>query len=60
VEMTAVCVLEENQALQIVAGKRQMTIKSKDLDHYFASRGRRGSALPRGWRNVTRIRPELG
>ncbi|NNC65960.1 MAG: DNA topoisomerase IV subunit A [Gammaproteobacteria bacterium] len=58
VEMTAVCVLEEGQALQIVSGKRQMTIKPKDLEHYLAGRGRRGSALPRGWRNVTRIRPE--
>jgi len=58
VEMAAVCVLDENQALQIVAGKRQMTIKPKDLEHYRASRGRRGSALPRGWRNVTRICPE--
>lgn len=59
VQMTAVCVLGEDQALQIVSGKRQMTIKPKDLEHYLASRGRRGSALPRGWRNVTRIGPEL-
>ena len=52
VEMAAICVLAEGQALKIISGQRHMTLKPKDLDHYFATRGRRGSALPRGWRKV--------
>jgi len=55
IEMVAVAVLTATQSLQIFSGQRQMTVKSKDLDHYAAGRGRRGSALPRGWRKVERI-----
>jgi topoisomerase-4 subunit A len=58
VEMVSICVLAKGQALQISSGQRQMTIKPKDLEHYLAGRGRRGSALPRGWRKVDRTRPE--
>ncbi len=57
-EMISVCVLAEGQALQITSGQRQMTIKPKDLEHYLAGRGRRGSVLPRGWRKVDRACPE--
>jgi topoisomerase-4 subunit A len=55
VVMTGVAVLADDDALQVISGQRQMTIKPKDLDHYAAARGRRGSALPRGWRKVDRI-----
>jgi topoisomerase-4 subunit A len=55
VEMAAICVLAQDQALKIISGQRHMTLKPKDLDHYLASRGRRGSALPRGWRKVDRL-----
>ncbi|MGI9257548.1 MAG: DNA topoisomerase IV subunit A [Gammaproteobacteria bacterium] len=55
VELAAICILGEEQALKIVSGQRQMTLKSKDLDHYYSYRGRRGSALPRGWRKVSRL-----
>jgi topoisomerase-4 subunit A len=58
--MTAVCVLGGDQALKISSGQRQMTLKPKDLEHYVAARGRRGMALPRGWRKVDRIQPEVG
>jgi topoisomerase-4 subunit A len=58
--MVAICALAPDQALQIVSGKRQMTLKPKDLGHYVAVRGRRGSALPRGWRKVDRMQPEPG
>jgi len=57
-EMVSVCVLGKDQALQISSGQRQMTIKPKDLEHYLAGRGRRGSALPRGWRKVDGTWPE--
>ena len=55
VEMVAICVLADDQALKIIAGQRHMTLKPKDLDRYLANRGRRGSVLPRGWRKVDRL-----
>ncbi len=60
VEMAAICVLGQGQALKIISGGRQMTLKPKDLEHYLASRGKRGSALPRGWRKVDRLLADVG
>jgi topoisomerase-4 subunit A len=53
--MVAIAALSREQSLKVRAGKREMTLKPKDLEHYFASRARRGMALPRGWRNVERL-----
>lgn len=55
VEMAAICVVAQDQSLRIMSGRRHMTLKAKDLEHYYASRGRRGNALPRGWRKVDRL-----
>jgi topoisomerase-4 subunit A len=57
--LAAVCVLREQQALKIQSGERVMTLKAQDLDHYRAGRGRRGSALPRGWRKVERLSADV-
>jgi hypothetical protein len=35
-----------------------MVVKAADLEHYAGSRGRRGMALPRGWRTVDRLSAE--
>jgi topoisomerase-4 subunit A len=51
-QLAALCVLAEEQSLKVGSGQRHMVIKPADLKHYFAARGRRGSALPRGWRKV--------
>jgi topoisomerase-4 subunit A len=40
------------------AGKRKLTLKSADLEHYRGERGRRGAKLPRGLQRVDRV--ELG
>jgi topoisomerase-4 subunit A len=56
--LVSVCVLAEGQSLKVLAGQREMTLKPKDLEHYVAARGRRGSALPRGWRKVDRLSAE--
>jgi topoisomerase-4 subunit A len=48
-------VLGEEQSLKVKSGQRQMTIKPDDLEHYVGERGRRGAALPRGWRKVDRL-----
>jgi len=42
-------------SLTVYAGKRHVTIKSADLEHYMGERGRRGSKLPRGLQKVDRI-----
>jgi topoisomerase-4 subunit A len=56
--LAAVCVLTADQALKVLSGSRHMTIKAADLGHYAAERGRRGSALPRGWRKIDGLLPE--
>ena len=51
-----IAVLREKQSLVIFSGKRQVTIKAKDLAHYHGERGRRGSKLPRGYQRVDRMK----
>ena len=36
-------------------GQRHMSLKLKDLEHYFGERGRRGLKLPRGFQNVSAV-----
>jgi topoisomerase-4 subunit A len=48
----AVAVLTPGSRLVLHAGKRHLTLKSSELDHYRGERGRRGSKLPRGLQNV--------
>jgi topoisomerase-4 subunit A len=56
--LAAICALGPDQALKIQSGERFMTLEARDLEHYRASRGRRGMALPRGWRKVDRLSAE--
>ena len=58
VSLAAICVLRKDQALRVDSGERHMTIKPADLGHYAGERGRRGMALPRGWRSVGRLSAE--
>ena len=58
VALAGVCVLAREQALRIDSGTRHMVIKPGDLEHYAGARGRRGMALPRGWRTVDRLSAE--
>jgi topoisomerase-4 subunit A len=55
--MVAIAALSPDQSLKVRAGKREMTLKPKDLEHYLGNRARRGMALPRGWRNVESLAP---
>jgi len=50
--LLAVCVLSPGQALTLYAGRRHLTLKAGDLDHYRGERGRRGNKLPRGFQRV--------
>ncbi|NTS78305.1 DNA topoisomerase IV subunit A [Catenovulum sp. SM1970] len=45
-------VVSEQDGIVLVAGKRKMTLKPKDWEHYKGERGRRGNKLPRGLQRV--------
>lgn len=55
--LAAVTALGADQALVVHTGAKYKVIKAKDIDHYRAARGRRGLALPRGFRSVRRLAP---
>jgi topoisomerase-4 subunit A len=48
----SVVAIPENGQLKIIAGKRQLTLKGADIEHYSGNRASRGSALPRGFQRV--------
>jgi topoisomerase-4 subunit A len=50
--MLAAVVAGADESVQIASGKRVMTLKPRDFEHYLGARGRRGALLPRGWRKV--------
>ncbi|WP_251359222.1 DNA topoisomerase IV subunit A [Kangiella sp. TOML190] len=50
--VVAIAVVSELDSLVIYSGKRHLTLKPKDLEHYRGERGRRGSKLPRGFQRV--------
>jgi topoisomerase-4 subunit A len=54
-KMIDVMVLGAGDGLEIISGKRKMTLKWEDLEYYDGNRGRRGNMLPRGWRKVDRV-----
>jgi topoisomerase-4 subunit A len=58
VVLAGICVLAPEQGLRIDSGTRHMVLKPADLKHYEGARGRRGMALPRGWRTVDRLTAE--
>jgi len=53
--VVAVCVLNTNQMLTLYSGKRHITLKMSDLEHYKGERGRRGNKLPRGFQKVDKV-----
>ena len=51
----AIILLPEGEKLTILSGKRHLTLKVSDLEHYMHERGRRGNKLPRGLQKVDAI-----
>ncbi|WP_339896662.1 DNA topoisomerase IV subunit A [uncultured Gilvimarinus sp.] len=47
--------LSAGQSLTVYSGKRHLTLKPSDLEHYRGERGRRGNKLPRGFQKVDRL-----
>jgi len=56
--MVGVQVLTPADSLLIYAGKRHISLKFSELEHYRGERGRRGNKLPRGFQKVVRLRAE--
>lgn len=50
--VVAVLAIAENNPLKVVSGKRFLTLKAADIEHYTGSRAKRGMALPRGFQRV--------
>ncbi|PCK08331.1 MAG: DNA topoisomerase IV subunit A [Alteromonadaceae bacterium] len=50
--VVSVQVITESQSLKVISGKRHLSLKYKDLEHYVGERGRRGNKLPRGFQKV--------
>jgi len=53
--VVALCVLGPRDTLVVHAGRRHLSMKPADLEHYRGERGRRGNKLPRGFQNVDRV-----
>ncbi|WP_299731709.1 DNA topoisomerase IV subunit A [uncultured Endozoicomonas sp.] len=53
--MSQITLLNEGDALTLYAGKRHVTLKPSDLEHYSGERGRRGNKLPRGFQKVDKL-----
>lgn len=53
--VVAVAVFAREDQIEIRAGKRKMSLRFNDLEHYLGERGRRGHKLPRGLQRVDAI-----
>jgi topoisomerase-4 subunit A len=50
-----IAVISSDSEVTLFAGKRKLTLKPSDLEHYIGERGRRGNKLPRGLQRVDTI-----
>ena len=53
--VTLIHVISPTDGITLHAGKRKLTLKASDIEHYRGERGRRGNKLPRGLQRVDRI-----
>ncbi|MCC4834100.1 DNA topoisomerase IV subunit A [Shewanella sp. 10N.7] len=53
-------IIPEDASVTLWAGKRKLTLKPSDLEHYRGERGRRGAKLPRGLQRVDSVQIEQG
>ena len=56
--LVALTVFGIKDKLHLESGKRHLTLKPKNWKHYHSERGRRGNVLPRGYRQVSTIKPK--
>ena len=58
--VTDLAVVAQGATLVLQAGKRTLSLKPEDLEHYKGERGRRGNKLPRGFQRVDALLVENG
>jgi topoisomerase-4 subunit A len=56
--VVAIASIPQGGSLTAYSGKRHITLKGSDLDHYQGERGRRGGKLPRGFQKVDGVEVE--
>jgi topoisomerase-4 subunit A len=52
-------VISADSSVTLHAGKRKLTLKPSDVEHYRGERGRRGNKLPRGLQRVDRVEVDM-
>jgi topoisomerase-4 subunit A len=50
--VVAALAIPENSPLKVLSGKRFLTLKTADIEHYTSSRAKRGLHLPRGFQRA--------
>jgi len=53
--LTLLAIVPDGVAVTLHAGKRKLTLKASDIEHYHGERGRRGNKLPRGLQRVDNV-----
>jgi topoisomerase-4 subunit A len=53
--VTGLCIVGEQDILQVTAGRQHLKLKWADLENYRGERGRRGNKLPKGFQKVTAL-----
>lgn len=53
-------VVPADGGVTLVAGKRKLSLKTSDLEHYRGERGRRGNKLPRGLQRIDEVQLQQG
>lgn len=51
-------IIQPGDILTVYAGKRHLSLKMADMEHYLGERGRRGNKLPRGFQKVDKVEVE--
>ncbi|WP_440874404.1 DNA topoisomerase IV subunit A [Thalassotalea sp. PLHSN55] len=57
--VTLLQIISPEDSVTLHAGKRKLTLKASDVEHYRGERGRRGNKLPRGLQRVARVEIEV-
>jgi len=56
--VSQLAIIPSGVSITLHAGKRKLTLKPSDIEHYQGERGRRGNKLPRGLQRVSKIEIE--
>jgi topoisomerase-4 subunit A len=57
--VTLLAIVPDGASVTLHAGRRKLTLKTSDIEHYRGERGRRGNKLPRGLQRVDKVEVEV-